>query len=108
MYFIHASVMVNTQLSVPWFWSITSFTLTAAQGVCKYAGSYTRASVHTHTLLSFLWLFKTPNAILESSVLQESIKGPADVLTATQAHFLYLSALSPRKEAQSLTDFICN
>ena len=80
----------------------------AAQGVCKSAGSYTRASVHTYTLLSSLWLFKTPNAILESSVLQESIKVSADVLAATQAHFLYLLALSPKKEAQPLMDFICN
>ena len=63
---------------------------------------------HTHTPISSLWLLKTPSAILESSVLQESIKGSADVLTATQAHFLYLLALSPRKETQPLMDFICN
>ena len=63
---------------------------------------------YIHTPLSSLWLFKTPNAILESSVLQESIKVSADVLAATQAHFLYLLALSPKKEAQPLMDFICN
>lgn len=60
-------------------------------------------STHTHSLSSLRRL-KDPTPSSGAFVLEESIKRLGDVLTATQAGFLDLLALGPRKEAQPLVD----
>lgn len=60
-------------------------------------------STCTHSLAS-LWLLKDSTLSSGAFVLEESIKGSGDVLTATQADFLDLLALRPRQEAEPLMD----